>query len=161
MIKTAILFDFDYTLADSSAGAVECIHYALQSMGEEMCSLDECCITMGLSLPDTYIKLTGKNDPEKTAVFSKRFVERADQVMAINTHLYDSVGDLLRRLNAAGFVLGIVSTKFRYRINQILGRYGLTDPLSLSTGDLVNNINMIICHGIIFTLFWYFHENFF
>ncbi len=130
MIKTAIIFDFDYTLADSSAGAVECIHYALQSMGEEMCSRSECCTTIGLSLHDTYIKLTGKNDPQKTAVFSKRFIEKADQVMALNTHLYDGVGDLLHRLNATGFVLGIVSTKFRYRINQILGRYGLIDQFS-------------------------------
>jgi phosphoglycolate phosphatase-like HAD superfamily hydrolase len=29
----AIVFDFDYTLADSSAGAVECINFALGRMG--------------------------------------------------------------------------------------------------------------------------------
>ena len=28
-----VLFDFDYTLADSSQGAIECINFALAEMG--------------------------------------------------------------------------------------------------------------------------------
>ena len=29
----AVIFDFDYTLADSSEGVVECVNYALRGVG--------------------------------------------------------------------------------------------------------------------------------
>ena len=29
---TSVIFDFDYTLADSSCGEVECVNYALRAM---------------------------------------------------------------------------------------------------------------------------------
>ena len=29
----AVIFDFDYTLADSSQGVYQCIHYALERLG--------------------------------------------------------------------------------------------------------------------------------
>jgi phosphoglycolate phosphatase-like HAD superfamily hydrolase len=45
-----ILFDFDYTLADSSKGAFVCINYALSAMGESKRNWKECCDTIGLSL---------------------------------------------------------------------------------------------------------------
>ena len=32
--KKAILFDFDYTITDSSKGVFECVDYALAHMGE-------------------------------------------------------------------------------------------------------------------------------
>ena len=133
-MKSAIIFDFDYTLADSSKGAVECINYALQSMGEAPRSWDDCCATIGLSLPDAYKSLTRKSNPEKAATFHCLFVERADQIMASNTELYDGVGNLVHRLTSSGFVLGILSTKFRYRIFQILERYELTDQFSVIVG---------------------------
>ena len=68
-MKTAIIFDFDYTLADSSKGVVACINYALQSMGVPPRSWNECCATIGLSLAAVYESLTGENDPGSVAMF--------------------------------------------------------------------------------------------
>jgi phosphoglycolate phosphatase len=139
-VKSLIIFDFDYTLADSSKGAVECINYALQAMGETPRSWDDCCETIGLSLSDTYQSLTRESTPEKLARFQRLFVERADQVMASSVELYDGVGDLVRRLTCSGYVLGILSTKFRYRICQILERYEIADQFSVIVGgEDVNN----------------------
>jgi len=133
-MKKAILFDFDYTLADSSRGVVECINYALKSMGIAERRWNECCATIGLSLSETFESLTGDRDPENAAVFFRLFVERADEIMAANTELYDGVKDLLLRLKSSGLVLGILSTKFRYRICQILDRYELTELFSVIIG---------------------------
>ncbi len=132
--KSAIIFDFDYTLADSSKGVVQCINYAFDSMGEPSRSWDECCATIGLSLPDAYESLTGDKAPEKVAAFRRLFAEKADQVMTPNTELYPGVSDLVRRLASQGLVLGIVSTKFRYRIGQILDRHGLTGHFDVIVG---------------------------
>jgi len=133
-MKSAIIFDFDYTLGDSSKGAVECIGYALETMGKAPHSWDECCATIGLSLADTYESLTGDIAPESIATFHRLFVERADQIMASSTELYDGVRDLVIRLATSGIVLGILSTKFRYRIRQILDRYEVTEQFAVIIG---------------------------
>jgi phosphoglycolate phosphatase len=133
-MKTAIIFDFDYTLADSSKGVVACINYALQSMGVPPRSWNECCATIGLSLAAVYESLTGENDPESVTMFHDFFIEKANQVMASSTELYTGVNDVIHRLASSGFILGILSTKFRYRICQILDRYALTEKFSVIVG---------------------------
>ena len=86
-----IIFDFDYTLADSSKGVFECINYALSAMGEQKSDWKECCDTIGLPLNIAYNTLTGNVDPERESEFYGLFVERADQVMAESTELYEGV----------------------------------------------------------------------
>jgi len=129
-----ILFDFDYTLADSSRGAVECINYALSVLGESKRSWKECCDTIGLSLKHTYNKLTGNIDSKRETEFYRLFVERADQIMAESTELYEGVPEMVGELRKCEFTLGILSTKFRYRIHQILSRYSLASAFSAIVG---------------------------
>src|SRR5262249_51265508 len=47
-----IIFDFDYTLADSSRGIIQCTNYALLSMGLPSVSDEAVCRTIGMSLKD-------------------------------------------------------------------------------------------------------------
>ena len=78
----AILFDFDYTLADSSRGVIDCIGFALRQLGFPPVSDDAACRTIGLSLPDTLSALVGSQPAEVSAAFGRLFVEQADRVMA-------------------------------------------------------------------------------
>jgi phosphoglycolate phosphatase len=130
----AIIFDFDYTLADSSEGIFECINYALKSLGLPAATDDEIKKTIGLSLPATFRKLTDGLNRNGAADFMKHFIKRADEVMAELSYIYDYVPDTLATLKAAGFPLGIVSTKFRYRINTILRRESLDGLIDLIVG---------------------------
>ena len=59
---SAVLFDFDLTLADSTEGAVDCLNFALQSIGRPYRDWDDCCATIGLSLDASYRTLTGRAD---------------------------------------------------------------------------------------------------
>ena len=54
----AVLFDFDYTLGDSTKGIVLSANAALQRMGLEAQSEEAIRRTVGLSLRDTYRALT-------------------------------------------------------------------------------------------------------
>ena len=45
----AVIFDFDYTLADSSQGAIECINFAFDQMGLDRVTDEAACRTIGLS----------------------------------------------------------------------------------------------------------------
>ena len=124
---SAVLFDFDFTLADSSAGAVECINYALRRTGLPEVEPARIHETIGLSIAAALEQLSGVRDPAIVSTYARHFAERADQVMADGTRIYACVPEVLRELRARGYPLAIVSTKFRYRIQSILRREGLEE----------------------------------
>jgi phosphoglycolate phosphatase len=130
----AVLFDFDYTLADSSQGVIDCIGFALRELGLPPVSDEMACRTIGLSLPDTLIRLAGPGTAGRCDAFARLFVQRADQVMADKTVLFDTVPGTIELLVKRGLSLGIVSTKFRRRIRAILGREGLLEPFEVIVG---------------------------
>jgi len=137
MIKSpvqAVIFDFDYTLADSSRGVVECINFALDSLGLPAVSAEKACLTIGLSLSDTLVHLVGESAAAQSDEFVRLFIERADEVMADLTILFESVPQTIAVLKEQGLGLGIVSTKFRYRIESILRREGLLDVFDAIIG---------------------------
>lgn len=130
----AVLMDFDYTLGDSTKGIVLSANAALEKMGLATQTEEDVRRTVGLSLRDTYRALTGDGNRQAAESFAAFFREKADQVMAGSATLYPSVPPLLEALRAAEIRTGIVTTKFRYRILQILGRYGMTDSVDCIVG---------------------------
>lgn len=121
----AAVFDFDYTLADSSEGCVECVNFAFQEMGLASHAHENICRTIGLSLKETYFRLAADQDAVRGAEFARLFIQRADQVMVDLTVMYESAHNALATLHDSGLRLGIVSTKYRYRIEQVLERENL------------------------------------
>lgn len=130
----AIIFDFDLTLADPTKGTIECVNFALERLGLPHADDEQIKRTIGLSLEDTFLRLTEQTKSQDVSLFISSFVERADQVMAELTLVFDSVPATTRRLSEMGFELGIVSTKFRYRIEEILAREGLLDRFRVIIG---------------------------
>ena len=130
----AVLFDFDFTLADASAGIVECINYALQAMGLETATPEIILPTVGLSLRDTLIALRGPEQASRFDEFHDLFVQRADLVMTHSTRLYASTASTLRALGAQGLKVGICTNKYRYRIIEVLEREGLRDAVHVIVG---------------------------
>jgi len=130
----AVIFDFDYTLADSSRGVVECINYALENLGLPAVSAEQACRTIGLSLPATFLTLAGQEYCALSDEFVRLFIRRADQVMANRTFLFEPVSQTIEVLKKNGLKLGIVSTKYRYRIETILMREGLSDSFNIIIG---------------------------
>lgn len=118
----AVIFDFDYTLADSSHGVLDCINFALAEMRLDSVSYEAACRTIGLSLSETFIALGTHHEPHRCAEFHQLFVERADNVMVNFTVLYETVPPMVEALREQGLKLGIVSTKYRSRINGVLKR---------------------------------------
>ncbi len=133
MLK-AIIFDFDYTLGDSTNGIVLSVNYALEKLGYGSKDREEIKKTIGLSLTDTFSVLTGKSNQEEARQFSKYFIEKADSVMVENTELYADTKEILKKLKEAGYKTGIVTTKFRYRIEKILDRFSAVDLVDLIVG---------------------------
>ena len=130
----AVLFDFDYTLVDSSEGCIDASNSALAALGLPQAEPDRIRRTIGLSLAESFRALTGLDDEALAEAYFRHFVARADRVMADKTVLLPGVARAVAVLRARGLRLGIVSTKFRYRIEAILGRDGLLEPFATIVG---------------------------
>lgn len=118
----AVLFDFDYTLADSSRGVLECVRFALRSQGLPPPADDAVLRTIGMSLPDTFAALAPGHPSDD---LSAAFVSRAEGCMAAMTRFYEAVPVMLTELRTSGLATGIVSTKFRRRILETIAYHSL------------------------------------
>jgi len=133
----AVLFDFDFTLADSEDAIVECVNHALTNMGLLAATPQEIRRGIGLSLEAIYELLTGR-DGEGARRFRSLFIEHADRVMADGTSLYPWVPETVARLRGEGLTLGVVTTKRRHRVAEVLEREGLLPEFRIIVGaDMV------------------------
>ncbi len=133
-LTDTVVFDFDYTLADSSPAVVECVTVALTEMGLAVPSEDTIRRTIGLSLPETLGRLAGDKHRHRAEEFRAFFRARSDQVMVDWTVMLPGASDAVRELKRCGFRLGIVSTKFRIRIEATLEREALRDLFDVIVG---------------------------
>ncbi|MCI0791161.1 MAG: HAD family hydrolase [Chloroflexi bacterium] len=130
----SVIFDFDYTLGDSSPGIIESVNYALSRLGLPQASPEAIRRTIGLSLTETFKALTGPEQAHLGDAFQDHFVVRADEVMADSTKLFDFVPATVRTLSDRGLKLGIVSSKYRRRIEGVLEREGLREHFAVIVG---------------------------
>ena len=137
----AVLFDFDFTLADSSAGIITCINYALSEMGLGESSTEDIIKTVGLYLPEALVVLKGEQYRPRGEEFLEFFTHKADDVMVEGTFFLPGATDVLRFLSQRDYRLAIVSTKYRFRIETVLERDGLRDTVEVIIGgeDVCNH----------------------
>lgn len=129
----AVIFDFDYTLGDTTDGIVKSVDYALEYLGYAAKSVSEIRRTIGLSLKQTFAALTDCHDNEQAERFAKLFRKKADEVMTESAVLYDCVPEILRELHKTRKI-GIVTTKFHYRIEAILRKFSVRKSVDVIIG---------------------------
>ena len=127
---TTYIFDFDYTLVDSSRGIVTCFRHVLGNHGHTGVTDTEIKRTIGKTLEESFSTLTGITEAGTLADYKREYVKAADVHMTANTFFFSETIEVLEALKSQGAVLGIVSTKFRYRILDLFektGHDGLVD----------------------------------
>jgi phosphoglycolate phosphatase len=129
-----ILFDFDFTLVDSSEGVYVCINHALSEMGFPPVGKNRTDKLIGLSLVDTFWELTGIAEDTQAERFARLFLEKADVVMVDKTIMLPGVTKAIPRLAEQGYRMGIVSTKRHYPIKSILERDNMGGYFSVIVG---------------------------
>src|SRR5262249_19894613 len=134
MRPDAVVFDFDFTLADSSKAIVECVTMALTELGLEGVRPEKIVETVGLTLGDTFTYLTGVSDGRLAKRFAQCFHHHADEIMNSATVMYESVRPVLGCLRTANVRAAIVSTKLNYRIRDILAANALEGFVDVIVG---------------------------
>ena len=107
------LFDFDYTLADSSRGIVKCFRIVL-TRHQYLTVTDEAIKrTIGKTLEESFSILTGITDPIQLEAFRQEYRLEADVHMNVNTQLFPDTLSTLKELKKRSARIGIISTKYR------------------------------------------------
>lgn len=117
-----MLFDFDFTLADSSPGVIECFAHGFARVGLPTADPEAVRRTIGLTLPEALRRLHGIEDPVLARAFAEAFRERAEHVMVASTRWLDSALEAVVACRAAGLATAICSTKRRSHIEGVLAR---------------------------------------
>jgi phosphoglycolate phosphatase len=123
----AVLFDFDFTLADSSEGVIECFAHGFARVGLPGADPARIRETIGLSLPTALVRLHGVDDAARVAAFVEAFRERAEDVMVASTRWLERAVETVAACRAEGLATGICSTKKRSHLEGVLVRDGLGD----------------------------------
>jgi phosphoglycolate phosphatase len=131
---TTFIFDFDFTLADATPGIVESVNYALAQAGFEAKDRDSIRKTVGMTLRETFYKLTGALEEGAAEQFVADFMVMADRVMADNTVLFDDTIAILEKLKSDGCNTAIVTSKLHRRIAEVLANYGISDMIDYIVG---------------------------
>lgn len=134
MKYTTYLFDFDYTLADSSRGIVICFRNVLERHGHTGISDEAIKRTIGKTLEDSFSILSGITTPETLAEYKKEYVKEADTYMTVNTFFFPETVTVLKTLKSQGAQIGIISTKFRFRIREMVDRHFPKDFFDIIIG---------------------------
>lgn len=120
MRYNTFLFDFDYTLVNSSAGIVKCFRTVLDKHEYFSPTDEEIRRTIGKTLEESFSILTGEVNPEVLHTYRQEYVAEADIHMTSNTFLFPETKEVLTTLKQRGVKLGIISTKYKYRIKEFL-----------------------------------------
>ncbi len=131
---TTVIFDFDYTLADSSRAVIECANAGLRGLGLPPASPGAIRRTIGLSLPETLVRLAGEKYRPLAVEFRRFWRQRSDKIMVDWTVLLPGAPEAVRALRKKGVQTGIVSTKYRSRIEEVLRREKLGDAFAVIVG---------------------------
>ena len=133
-----ILFDFDFTLGDSTKAIIECFRCAIESQGLPVPDDAMILSTVGMSLPDSF-EILAPGGCLKT--MRERFIERGDEVALPWTTVYEDVPAVVSALRSNGHKTGIVTSKFRRRIEAVLAREGLSHLFDVIVGaeDIPNH----------------------
>lgn len=131
---SAYLFDFDFTLADSSKGILKCFHIVLDRHGYTRVTDDEIRRTIGMTLENAFSQLTGIADMDKLASLRGEYSEEGKALITPNTFFYPESIPLLRKLKQRGAKTGIVSTKRGFYINQALEKNNALEFVDIVVG---------------------------
>jgi phosphoglycolate phosphatase len=130
----AIIFDFDYTLADATEGIVQSYNYAFAQLGLPLQSKETICKTVGMTIVNSFKHMDNSLDDEAILILRSQFKKCADEVMLDGTKLFEQTQPLLHKLKVQGIKTGVVSSKFRFRIEDVFKRDNVMQHIDVIIG---------------------------
>ena len=122
----AVLFDLDGTLVDSSEAIIKAVAKALESKGLT-CNRARVGRMIGLPLENIFgvlaLNLSEQEIWQLVHEYRKYYMAHHLE----NTTIHPSAQMVLRKLKAKGFKLGIITTKYREPVMDVLSHFGIAE----------------------------------
>jgi phosphoglycolate phosphatase len=133
------LFDCDGTLVDSQANICEAMEHAFAATGLTPPPRNLIRRIVGLSVFEAASALAPDLDEVQRTALAEQYKLAFHGLRArglIHEPLYDGIGDLLTRLTAGGWSLGVATGKSDRGLNNCLAHHGIADQfVTLQTAD--------------------------
>lgn len=131
----AVLFDFDYTLADATDAIHQAFVYALTTMGYPAPDRETVRHTIGMVVTEAYTMLTGDATAQGQEKFYSLFHPLSGALQGQGqVELFPGAVELLEGLKAAGLSAGLVSTKNAAVLQAVAQIKGLSGLLQVTVG---------------------------
>lgn len=129
---TALFFDLDGTLTDSSEGITKCAQLALRHFGIEADELEPLKVFIGPPLRETFPKYGIPEDrvEEAIAVFRSRYHVTGK----FENRPYDGIPQVLEALKQAGYPMFVATSKPETTAREILDKFGMTQYFRVICG---------------------------
>lgn len=114
------LFDFDYTLVDTTKPIVECFRHTFETMNIDGFDREKVIKTVGMTLDDAFPELTGIKEKEKIQELIAIYRVKSDEITVQNTVLFGDTIETLKNIKDNGIKVGIVSSRMGTRIDKVL-----------------------------------------
>lgn len=128
-----ILFDLDGTLADSKEGIINCVRYALESMGIKETNTNKLMKFIGPPLVDGFMEYYGMNRDDALSCV-KKYRERYTDIGIFENSMYDGVDMLLKNLKNAGKTIALATSKPTVYAKRILEHFGIIEYFDILVG---------------------------
>lgn len=130
----SIFFDLDGTLTDSKEGVLECVRYAIETMGRPVPEGPDLLKFIGPPLQDSFMRYCGLS-PEEARRALALFRERYVPVGQFKNRPAPGIAEMLGRLKARGLTLALASSKAESQCISICDRFGFSPHLAVIAGS--------------------------
>ena len=121
-----VIFDFDGTIADTSAGIIDSHKFTLNKMGKEILSEEELRSVIGGNLLKTYIERFGFSEAEAREAV-RIYRERYAEIGIHNAFLYPDFAYMLKTLKNEGYKIGVSTLKAENFAKIMLNELGIEE----------------------------------
>lgn len=135
-----ILFDVDGTLTDSGEGITKSVQYTLEKYGIIEPNLDNLRKFIGPPLIDSFEKYYGFSK-EQAVEARNIFNERYQPIGWMENHPYEGIEDVLEKLQKAGIMMGVATSKPEGVANKVLEYFDLKKYFSVFCAAPNNGLN--------------------
>jgi len=122
----AVLFDLDGTLVDSSEAIIKAVEKVLESKGLT-CNRAKVARMIGLPLENIFSVLAPNFSEQEIWQLVHEYRKYYMAHHLENTTIHPSAQMVLRKLKAKGFKLGIITTKYREPVMDVLSHFGISE----------------------------------
>lgn len=132
-----IIFDFDGTIADTSAGIIATTQEAFRQLGFPEISEERIRPTIGLVLEQSLQRAAGLT-PGQTVTAARKYREIFPEYGAAASKLFPGVAETLEVLRSKGIRMAIATSRGRESLEMIMAPYGIekyfTDMVTATDG---------------------------